>query len=234
MTFHRQATMIGNRTVMHMKSNTARFGPLGLRCSPSTPCRLPPLGAVIFVCGALTATVAAEPPVTIAGGARPDNPHFYEWVVTNASTSPIVFIEFPQYRGDTFTAPPEWSQEWKNRASIGGGKNAPGWVRTSVEHPAEGIAAGESAQFELRVSRAGALARLGEVTVRFADGTEVVVADVELPSAQSLLERNAMVIGLVVIIAIALLIHFRRRAKPATTPASAPPTTDDEDGPPNT
>ena len=192
------------------------------------------LGAVILACGALTATVAAEPPVTIAGGAQPDNPQFYEWVVTNASTSPIVFIEFPQYRGDTFTAPPGWSQEWKNQAKIGGGKNAPGWVRTSVGDPAEGIAGGESAQFGLRVSRAEALARLGQVTVRFADGTEVVVADVELPSAQSLLERNAMVIGLVLIFAIALLIHFRRRATPAATPASAPPTTGDEDSRPNT
>jgi hypothetical protein len=228
MTFRRRATMIGNRTMMRTKWITPRFGAFRLRRKPASPCGLRPLGAVILVCGVLRATVAAEPPVTIAGGVRPHNPQFYDWTVTNASTSPIVFIEFPQYHGDMFTAPPGWSKEWKNQSSAGA-EDAPGWVRTSVGDPAEGIAAGESAQFELRVSRAGALARLGQVTVRFADGTEVVVADVELPSAQSLLERNAMVIGLVVIVAIALLIHFRRRSKPATTPASTSPTAGDED-----
>jgi hypothetical protein len=101
----------------------------------------------------------------------------------------------------------------------GGGKDAPGWVRTSVSDPAEGIPSGGSAKFEMRLARAGALPRPGTVAVRFADGTEVTVANVELPTAQSFLERNAMLIGLAAILVIALLVHLRRRR--ARRPAAA-------------
>lgn len=191
------------------------------------------LATLIVVAGAPTGADDDEPLVTIKGGVRPDNRHFFDWTVRNRYTSPIVFIEFPQYRGDLFTPPAGWSQDWKNQSRIGGGKDAPGWVRTGVEESGQGIRPGGSAEFQLRVARAGALPRPGKVTVRFADGTEVIVANVELPSAKSFVERNVTVFGLAAIFVIALLIHFRRRAKRPSAPASLPPTASDEDRRPN-
>jgi hypothetical protein len=176
-----------------------------------------------FAAGAPLAARSEEPRANISGGVDADNRQLYEWTVTNLNTSPIVFIEFPQYHGDTFTAPSGWSQEWKNKASIGGGENAPGWVRTSVADPTRGIPPGGSAQFGLRVSRAGALTRTGKVTVRFADGSEVIVADVELPSAPTFFEQNAMLIGLAAIFVVALLVHLRRRRRQAAPEATQVP-----------
>ena len=149
--------------------------------------------------------------VTIKGGARPDNTQFYNWEVTNHHDSPIVYIEFPQYHGDLFNPPTGWSQDWKNQRKVGGGDDAPGWVRTSAGDQAGGIAQGRSAAFELRISREGALPRMGVVTVRFADGNETLVAGVELPSAKSFLEQNIMAIALAAIFLVALLIHSKRR-----------------------
>lgn len=164
---------------------------------------------------------AETPLVTIQGGVLRANRQLYEWTVTNHHSSPIVLIHFPQYSGDTFNTPKGWSQEWKNQAKLGG-KDAPGWVKAIAEDAEPGIAPGESAKFDMRLSRGGALARPGKVTVRFADGTEVVVRGVELPSAPSFLERNAMVIGLAAIFVIVLIVHFRRQRKSRTaTPPSA-------------
>lgn len=182
-----------------------------------------PLVVLVLLGPALT-IAGDEPKVMIEGGVRSDNRQFYDWKVTNHHTSPIIYIEFPHYHGDTFIAPAGWAQEWKNRSMVGG-KNAPGWVRTNVESPTEGIPPGGSAGFQMRIARAGALARPGQVAVRFADGTELIVADVELPSAQSFLEQNIMVFGLGLIFVVALLIHFHRRRKP-----SLPATPTETDG----
>ena len=62
--------------------------------------------------------------MAIEGGVRPSNRQYYDWKVTNHHTSPIIYIEFPHYHADTFGAPAGWTQEWKNRAMIGGGHSA--------------------------------------------------------------------------------------------------------------
>jgi hypothetical protein len=176
-----------------------------------------------------TLTIAGDgPELTIDGGVRSGNPQYFDWKVTNHHNSPIVYIEFPHYHGDTFNAPDGWAQEWKNRMMLGG-KDAPGWVRTSVENPGNGIRPGGSASFEMRLARAGALPRPGKVTVRFADGTELIVADVEVPSAHSFLEQNIMVFSLAVIFVIALAIHFRRRRRTAAPDPPAPAATPDQE-----
>ncbi len=180
------------------------------------------LGTLIALFVGLPTVAGDEPKVTIKGGVDPHNPQFFSWTVTNRHTSPTVYIHFPQYHGDTFIAPAGWKQEWKNQAKIGGGEDAPGWVRTSVSDPAQGIASGGSARFEMRLARAGALPRPGNVIVRFADESEVTVANVEVPSAQSFLERNAMLIGLAAIFVIALLVHLRRRRTRQPAAATAP------------
>lgn len=158
------------------------------------------------------------PAVTIVGGVRADNPQYFDWTVTNHHSQPIVFLEFPHYRGDTFIAPPGWENQWKNRA-MAGARVEPGWVRTSTDDPLRGIPPNGSARFSLRLTRAGALARPGTVSVRFADGSEVAVGGVELPSAPSLLERNVMGIGLALIFVVALLVHIRRSRRKAAAQA---------------
>jgi hypothetical protein len=173
-------------------------------------------------------TVADEPKVTIAGGVRPGNQQYYDWKVTNHHTTPVVYLEFLQYHGDLFTAPSGWSQEWKNRAMIGGGKNAPGWVRTRAENSGAGIQAGRSAAFEMRIARAGALTRAGRVTVRFADESEIIIANVELPCAPGFTEQHVMLFALAAIFVIALAIHRRRRRAAADTAATTSSATDDE------
>jgi hypothetical protein len=191
-----------------------------VRRTPADHARSRVLSPLIVVLGVLPAVAADEPKVTIKGGVDPDNPQYFSWTVTNRHTAPIVFMGFPQYHGDSFWAPDGWGQEWKNQAKVGGGEDAPGWVRTSVSDPAEGIPPGGSARFEMRIARAGALPRSGKIAVRFADGTEVTVANVEVPAAASFLERNAMLIGLAAILVIAVLVHLRRRR--ARRPAAAP------------
>ncbi|MFQ5804855.1 MAG: hypothetical protein ACE5I3_00230 [Phycisphaerae bacterium] len=209
-------------------SNKLRPGDGGTPPTPASLRRFSVLAALTVLARVVVAASADEPAVTITGGADGTG-QFYEWKVTNNHTSPVVYIEFPHFRGDTFSAPAGWAQEWKNRAMVGGGKPAPGWVRTSVKDPAQGISPGDSARFVLRVSRAGADRRPGKVTVRFADRTEVTVADVELPTAKSFLERNVMGIGLAAIFALALLVHFRRRRKPSPARAFSPPSASGEE-----
>jgi hypothetical protein len=217
--------MISTMLTRHMDATESRasfFGP----AEPSPGVRpFSALGALVVVVAALPFAAADEPKVTIKGG-QTDNPQFFSWTVTNRHSSPIVFIEFPHYHADTFIAPAGWAQDWKNRAMVGGGEDAPGWVRTSVSDPAEGIPTGGSAKFEMRLARTGALPRPGTVTVRFADGTEVMVANVEVPTAQSFLERNAMLIGLAAIFVIALLVHLRRRRTRRLVASSVSSSTD--------
>lgn len=79
----------------------------------------------------------------------------------------------------------------------------------------------------MRIARVGALVRPGQVSVRFADGSETAVANVELPSKAGFLEQNIMAFGLGAIFVIALAIHFYRRRKASTPPVStASPTSD--------
>jgi len=170
------------------------------------------LGVSILIATSVSPARAADPPVTIERVAA-ESQQFFKWKITNGHTSPIVRLHIPQYHGDLFDAPPGWDQQWKNKAAVGGGEDAPGWVKTGVERPVQGIQPGRSAVFQLRIARVGAVSRPGTITVYFADGSEVAVAGVELPSAKSPLERHVMSIGLAVIFVLALLIHLHRQKK---------------------
>jgi len=172
---------------------------------------------------------ADEPQVSISGGVDQTNRQFYRWTIVNRYTSPLVSVEFPQYHGDLFTPPDGWSQKWKNKASVGGGEDAPGWVRTAAKGPAQGIQPGGTVTFQLRVSHAGALTRPGSVKVRFADGSEVVLKGVQVPSSQTFFEQNIMVFGMAVLFVIAVVWHLRNRRKSAAA-AQAPPGTPHAEG----
>ena len=219
--------MINHMSVSRTSSSELRCNRRGLPDVSAGLCRVVWFG-VVFLLGPAPTVAADDAKATIAGGVRSGNTQFYDWNVTNLHTSPIVYIEFPQYHGDTFTAPSGWSKDWKNQMKLGGGRDAPGWVRTSVENPAAGIQTGRSAAFAMRIARAGALARSGRVTVRFADGVETVVSDVELPCAPGFTEQRVTLFALVVIFVIALTIHFRRRHKASTSSTPTASTVSDE------
>jgi hypothetical protein len=186
-----------------------------------------PIEVIVLAAAAIVGSAPAgaqDAKVTITGGVDQTGQN-YHWRVTNNYSSPIVSVKFPHFRGDLFTAPDGWSQEWKNQVKLGA-KIAPGWCRATARTPEDRIRRGRWVDFSMRLARGGAMARPGTVTIRFADDTEAQVDNVEVPTSKSWLEQNAMGFGLAVIFIIALAIHFRRRKKSATAANPSPPTGD--------
>lgn len=175
--------------------------------------------ARVLACGALSwhgsvapAAQSGGETVVIEGGADASGQQ-YAWTVTNRGSTPIVWIEFPHYHADAFMAPAKWKKE-TTHLNIAGSKDLPGVCRASVDSPDLGIGPNRSAEFQMRVSNAGAARRLGEVKVRFADGREMTIGDVELPSPLSRGEQYQMLIGLAVIFGLILLVNARRKRSP--------------------
>jgi len=148
--------------------------------------------------------------VAIEGGADKSGQN-YEWVVSNESDSPIVFVEFPQYGAAVPIAPTGWSAELTNPRGVGGRE---GVFTASVKSIAEGIERGSSKTFRLTVTVGGAPRGRRDATVRFEDGREVLVP-VEVPVKTSLADRNVSLIGLSVIFGGYLLVRSLRRRKGA-------------------
>ncbi len=147
--------------------------------------------------------------VTIAGGADASG-HYYTWTVTSAASSPIVYVEFPEYRSDLFQPPPGWSEQ-----STGVGVRA-----AAADGAASAIQRGRSADFILRIRPGGAQRGIGTVRIRFADGSESIVAGVEVPTVPS--DRNIGLIGMAVLFAgwIAIRAVRRRRTRPEAAESS--------------
>jgi hypothetical protein len=191
---------------------------------------LPRLATPLLLSVALVAprTAAQQPKVTITGGADTTGQN-YHWTVTNHYGSPIVYIQFPHYLADTFHAPDGWKKECINLIHVGASKK-PGTCTASVDSPGKGIAPGRSAEFGMRLARGGGHHRRpGQVTVRFADGTETTVGGVELPTASTTSERLYALIGFALVFAIVVYVQVRRRRRglPAAEP-DAGPAPDDE------
>lgn len=174
------------------------------------------------------AVAAAQPstkPVRIDGGTR-DGGANYTWEVKNQSDQPIVRVEFPHYHADTFRPPEKWEQECTNLMVVGG-KNAPGVCAGFVVEPRRGIQAGRSGEFYMRINRRGAMARPGDVTVHFADGSTFVVRGVTLPTQQGFIERYIAALGLAAIFGLIILIRLRsskrKTAEELAPDAAAPP-----------
>jgi len=148
--------------------------------------------------------------VTITGGAD-DTAHNYAWTVTNRHVSPIVQVEFPHYHADTFMVPPGWTQHCTYLVNVGV-EDRPG-VCTAAAPAGDGIAQGESAEFGMRICAAGANVGRGDVTVRFADGSEAVVAGVSLPQASPVSTKYMPLVGLAAIFVLVVVIRERRRRR---------------------
>ncbi len=200
--------------------------------SPTRPKRTRATGTSLFVAllSAVTAGAAGtpeEPKVEIAGGADGSGQN-YRWTVTNHYGSPIVYIQFPHYHADTFHAPEGWSKESTYLVNVGV-PDKPGTCTASVDSARKGIPPGRSAEFSVRLATGGAHRRPGQVTVRFADGTQTIVAGVELPTASTTPERLYGLIGFALVFVIIVIVQTRRRRKgPRAIEPDAGSAVDDE------
>lgn len=179
--------------------------------------RRPALGVVVAVsfCAfglPVRAQAQVAPQVTIEGGADATG-HNYVWKITNQGGPAIIHVEFPHYHADLFFGPPGWSTKSTNLVNVGV-KSPHGICAAMAESAADGITEGQSAEFKMRIAPARAPRGVGKVVVRFADDSEVVVADVELPVPPPAGDNYMSLIGLGAIFFVFLLIGaIRRRAR---------------------
>ncbi|MCH9002063.1 MAG: hypothetical protein IIC02_05765, partial [Planctomycetes bacterium] len=92
-----------------------------------------------------------SPNVAISGGAD-DSGHNYSWTIKNEHDSPIIFVEFPQYKAGVGIPPHGWKSKLTNPRGLGG---RTGFFTSQVDTAADGIAPGESATFGLTVTGRG-------------------------------------------------------------------------------
>ncbi len=161
-------------------------------------------------------TASADERVVIRGGGDGTG-HNYSWTVENRHSAPITLVEFPHFRADLFQPPPDWKQECTN-LMVAGQAREPGVCRAWVEAPDAGIRTGKSVEFTMRIAREGAQRRTGVVLVRFADGGEARIPDVEVPTRESVPERFVALFGMAAVVA--LLIWWHSRARPKSRAAS--------------
>jgi len=163
----------------------------------------------------ISPALADEPLVEITGGADVTR-HNYAWTVTNRHSSPIVYVEFPHYRADGFTAPDGWTTGKSTFLVNVGVPDRPGVCIAEAPSPFAGISRGRSAKFTMRITAAGAEVGKGSVKVRFADGTEAVIEGVELPRPRSKLAKYLGPLALFLFFAGWIVIReLRRRKRPA-------------------
>lgn len=154
----------------------------------------------------------AAPRVTINGGADASG-RVYTWTVANDHSSPVVFVEFPHYHAVLFFAPPGWTTDSTYLINVGV-EDRPGRCRASADSPAAGIVRGGSSEFRMQVSSAGTQRGRGTVRVRFVDGGEAEIADVELPVPVSRTDKFLPLIGLgVIVVAFGVRAAFRKRRR---------------------
>lgn len=168
---------------------------------------------MVLLAGSATA-YAGEPAVTISGGADPTG-HQYTWTVTNKHFSEIVRIAFPHYRADLFFAPKGWRTDESTFIVNVGVPDRPGVCVARAKSPGAGLRPDASATFRMQIAAAGAQRRRGTVLVRFADGTEAHVPDVELPQRAQASERYITLIALGSVVVVWLAVRSLRRRKPA-------------------
>ncbi len=164
-------------------------------------------------------TAEGQTLVTISGG--PDETgHRYTWTVRNNKDSAIVFVAFPHYGADLFTAPEGWTREIVHPATEGPGKE--GRCTAAARSAEHAIRPGGSATFSLRLGPYagtwGVRHGEGDVVIRFADGTQTT-ARAPAPRMESTFSRYLplIVVGLVL-----LVLLFRRSRRLRGRRPSAP------------
>ncbi len=160
---------------------------------------------VLFAVGVAPMAIAhgasdAEPVAMIRGGADVTG-QVYTWVVKNQHTAPLDYIAFPHYRGGAFVAPDGWDTSESTFLVGVGVEDRPGVCVARAASVSAGLASGRSAAFRLQLAAGGTRRTLGEVTLRFVDGTTAVISGVELPHKEAVWDQFVTLIGLGVIFA---------------------------------
>lgn len=162
----------------------------------------------VGVVGVAAAQTPAEPKVTIAGGAD-EAGHKYVWTVTNHYRSPIVHIEFPQYRANWHVPPDGWSGD----VIAGPGIWRPmGKFIAGADDETSSIARGQSAEFKLGIRNPGTPSGQRDVLVRFADALEVRIR-AECPVKEPMGDHYISLIGLGLIFGIYLAVRAVKRTR---------------------
>lgn len=169
------------------------------------------VGAVALVAMAALAQDDTKPRVRITGGVD-DTLQNYEWTVFNEYDSPIVWIQFPHERADLFRTPEGWDQKTTHLVNVGV-PDVPGTCTALVESPSDGIAPNRSAQFGMRIATLGARPEPGVVRVRFADGEEISVGGVEVPTKPEEVNSAYYTLGFAVIFVIVVGVGIYRQQR---------------------
>jgi hypothetical protein len=136
-------------------------------------------------------------------------------MVTNLHTSPITEASFPHYHAMLFFAPKGWTSESTFLVNVGV-EDRPGVCTARAVSPADAIVPRGSATFSMQVSTRGTRRGRGTVQLRFADGAEIVVPNVELPVPEGLGDRYVPLIGLGGIAAAFIVVRALRRRRQAS------------------
>ncbi len=166
----------------------------------------------------------------IRGGADPSG-HNYSWTVTNRSQAAVVELKIPVYAADLFFVPDGWEQEMVNRCHLEWRENEPSWCIARKGSTA-GILPGSRADFSIRIAARGALVGRGDVTVRFGDGTEAAVGDVELPVRPGRPSNYVALVGVAIIFAGWVMVREMRRRRAAGAEPSPSPEAGNPPAPP--
>lgn len=135
--------------------------------------------------------------------------------VENNAKSAVVYVEFPHYLADLFTAPDGWETRSTLLSNIGVEKK-PGICTASANSPADGIVSGASAEFDMRLGRDGqeeASAKPQTARVRFADGATIEVPGVTLPASPARWSNIPLIAGFAVVVVLFIALGRRKRAR---------------------
>jgi hypothetical protein len=145
----------------------------------------------------------------------------YKYQIKNRGQSPVVYVEIPHYRADSFEAPQNWTEKSTNLVVIYPPAD-PGVCTATARSPEDGIAPGRSANFRMHQSLAEAVNGKRDVKVRFADGREEIVSGVEVSvpvQSRTMALYPAIVLGLVLL---AFAVWRARRPQRAGRTAAPP------------
>lgn len=185
------------------------------------------MSAVLLLAALPVAAARAQDGPTLATitGGRDQSGQNYQWTIRNLHTSPLVYMEFPHYFADLFVPPDGWDLGECTNLMRAGAREAPGVCRASATAE-KGIQPRLSAKVQMRLGRGGRdYHGKGTVTLRFADGKEARIANVELPVAPSAMDRFIMPIGFAVVMALIILgraISRRRKSVGGAAGSAAP------------
>jgi len=154
----------------------------------------------------------ATPKVTIDGGVDIDG-RVYTWVVTHDHSSPIIYLKFPQDRSHGLTAPAGWEGELDR---VKGNQRQSGFVTFKCVDLSKAIEYKQSATFNISLVWSGAARGVGDVIVKFADGSQTTTT-AAIPIKEPASDRNVSLIGLGSFFAVFLCVQAIRKRKRAST-----------------